>query len=344
MRQGLRALVVDDNEISLIVAQEILRELSIEAELAESGAKAVELCGLRSFDIILMDHIMPEMDGLEATKRIRVITNTPVVAMTANDDSGAADFYLSKGFAGFIKKPIDIKKLSNIVNKLVPQKGSAKNAASKKNKAPVCGMSLIYEAAEEAGLDVKSSVKKLGGNEKAYQTVLRLFTNNGPEKLKLLDETYAGKDWENFRITIHGQKSALANIGAASLSEEARTIEMAVTKGDIQIVDSVFVNFRIRFIGLIKILQALWSEDEEGERSEASEEDRAMMEKALRQAESDLEDLDQEKALEALAPLNNIRYGEPIDSGLSALRNAVDTYDYDKAAEMIKQLLKGAAQ
>ncbi|MDR0325956.1 MAG: response regulator [Oscillospiraceae bacterium] len=352
MRRGVLALVVDDSEINLIVAQELLRALSIEADLAGCGATAVEMCKLRRYDIILMDHLMPEMDGIEATRLIKDICDTPVIAMTANEDPDAQALFLANGFTGFLPKPVELEQMSSVITRLLPKKkphigGSPKTGETlheEDNSGPAARpVATLPMIAAELGLDVQKSISKLGGNETAYLSVLRLFTQTGPEKLRLLENMLASWSWKDFLIAIHGQKSALANIGAAALSEEARIIEAAVKDGKHELVEAVFGGFRTRYSTLCEKLHTLWPK-ENIEFRDATEEDRDQVFDTLRNIVVHLNNLEQEEALELLTPLLCVRFGEPLASSLTALRSAIGAYDYDGAADLIKRILKGASK
>ena len=117
---GVRVLVVDDEPMNLLVAESIFGAYGMEVQTAESGAEAVRRVGEELFDIIFMDHMMPEMDGVEAMRRIRELqraelTKTPVVALTANAVSGAREMLLSEGFDEFVAKPVERHKLERVL-------------------------------------------------------------------------------------------------------------------------------------------------------------------------------------------------------------------------------------
>ena len=114
-----RVLIVDDNAINLIVASEIIKTYDIEPEVANSGPEAIEMVKSKEYDLVFMDHMMPGMNGLEATAAIREldITQPAIVALTANAMLGMEDFYMRNGFDGYIPKPIDIDSLYNILER-----------------------------------------------------------------------------------------------------------------------------------------------------------------------------------------------------------------------------------
>ena len=124
----VNVLVVDDNEFNLKTVEALLSLLEIKARLVYSGKEAVDLVKRESFDIVFMDHMMPEMDGIEATHEIRnwekenspSKARLPIIALTANAVQGAKDMFLSNGFDGFISKPIEINDLKKVLIEWLP--------------------------------------------------------------------------------------------------------------------------------------------------------------------------------------------------------------------------------
>jgi PAS domain S-box-containing protein len=124
-----RVLLVDDMETNLYVAKGFLLPYGLEIDTALSGIEAIEKIKLgNAYDIVFMDHMMPEMDGIEAAKVIRANGYAaPIVALTANAIAGQAEVFMANGFDGFISKPIDIRELNASLNKFVRDKHSRVN-------------------------------------------------------------------------------------------------------------------------------------------------------------------------------------------------------------------------
>ncbi len=121
---GVRALVVDDEPMNLVVARGLFREYNMVIDTAQSGQEAIDKFTAEDFDIIFMDHMMPEMDGVESMKRIRNISEQQgrtvrIVALTANAVSGAREMFLKVGFDGFIAKPIIISEFERVMNRIM---------------------------------------------------------------------------------------------------------------------------------------------------------------------------------------------------------------------------------
>ena len=120
-------LVVDDNQINLTIVKGLLKKTLINIDLASSGRECLDMVTKKSYDIILLDHMMPEMDGLEVLTKLRAMDsnlsrNCPVIALTANAIVGAREQYLSAGFNDYLSKPIDYKELEAVIKKHLPSK------------------------------------------------------------------------------------------------------------------------------------------------------------------------------------------------------------------------------
>ncbi|MDR2594483.1 MAG: response regulator [Fibromonadaceae bacterium] len=117
-----RILVVDDIDTNLKVAKGLMLPYKMQVDLCLSGIEAIERVKANDYDLVFMDHMMPEMNGIEATKRIRkMYANLPIIALTVNAVSGAKEMFLSNGFSDFLSKPIDIIKLNSILEKWLPE-------------------------------------------------------------------------------------------------------------------------------------------------------------------------------------------------------------------------------
>jgi len=124
--RGVRALIVDDEPMNLVVGKSIFRNYGMEVSTVLSGPESIDICREQIFDIIFMDHMMSGMDGVEAMKRIRSDvagknTQIPIVALTANAMSSAKQMFLSEGFDGFVSKPIEIDELERVMKQVLPK-------------------------------------------------------------------------------------------------------------------------------------------------------------------------------------------------------------------------------
>ncbi|MDR0710141.1 MAG: response regulator [Spirochaetaceae bacterium] len=236
-----RILIVDDIQTNLSVAQGLLSLYHMDIYTAASGARAIEMVSQQNFDLILMDHMMPEMDGIEAVGAIRNLDKNyartiPIIALTANAVSGMKEMFLKNGFNDFLPKPIEIPKLDEIVTKWIPGEKKEYPGEWKAGKIPTVKnlmspeISLIIE-----GVDTQRGIAMTGGSEKGYRDVLSvLYTdirNRMPdfEKLAGIPEKtpLTLEEFSAFTIQAHALKSALASIGAFTVSRAAFALETA---------------------------------------------------------------------------------------------------------------------
>jgi len=122
----VKLLIVDDLPANLLVAQGLLAPYGSQVDTAASGREAIELVKNHNYDLIFMDHMMPEMDGVETVSAIRKIesyAHTPIIALTANALRGMKEFYLENGFQDYLSKPISPEALNEVINKWLGEEG-----------------------------------------------------------------------------------------------------------------------------------------------------------------------------------------------------------------------------
>ncbi|MCL2249981.1 MAG: ATP-binding protein [Oscillospiraceae bacterium] len=223
-----KVLLVDDIETNLKVGSGLLKLYGITAQTCLNGKSAIEAVLTGDYDLVLMDHMMPEMDGIEAVKIIRSLggyDDLPIIALTANAIVGAKEMFLNSGFNDFIPKPIELAKLTDTLSKWIPEE--------KKMKAELT-LETESEETEIVINDVDVARGKLlsGGSTVDYLDTLTVFRNDGISKLTELANCLESDDLSLYTTYVHALKSAAANIGAGKLSEKAKALEAAGKSGD----------------------------------------------------------------------------------------------------------------
>ncbi len=248
---GAEALVVDDEPMNLIVAQNILKRYGMHVTTAESGNEAVELCRARNFDIVFMDHMMPGMDGIEAMKLIRANSRDkrelPIVALTANAVSTARETFLSVGFDGFVSKPVELVELERVLRRVMPkslivsdsryaeeEQHQITDAAAEENLPENSGD--ILGRLSEAGLDTAQGLRYCGEEEEFYLSMLTQFAQETEKKQKSMQEFFEKKDLKNYEILVHSLKSTLKMLGSETMSERAKELEFAAKDGNYSLI------------------------------------------------------------------------------------------------------------
>ncbi len=219
-------LVVDDTEMNLTVIESLLKKTAIRIDTCMSGKEAISLTRDKSYDIIFIDHMMPDMDGIETLKHIREsgkCIDVPAVALTANAVSGAREMYLGAGFTDCLFKPVDGEKLEKLLFDMLPK--------NKIKEGEFESIDEIDEIDEAAGLTNCGSLE-------GYINVLSVFRQTTENKAREIEDLYRKEDIEMYTIKVHALKSSARIIGAGQLSGLARSLEDAGKSGDLDYINA----------------------------------------------------------------------------------------------------------
>jgi len=244
-----RVLLVDDALTNLTVAKGLLAPYQMQIDTCVSGEESLELIRQNEYDMVLMDHMMPGMDGLEATARIRGMEKSrgfPIVALTANAVSGMREIFLANGMDDFLAKPIDVARLDEILRKWIP--GEKQQPLVKRNDAiaptdPDAPFSID-------GVDAQAGMLMSGGMVANYRSVLEQYCRDVTARTEFLTFARAESDLKSFAMHAHVLKSASASIGATALSEEAASLENAAELEDMEFLRERLERFREDIIRL----------------------------------------------------------------------------------------------
>ncbi len=233
-----KVLVVDDNLINRKVAIGFLKNYGFELFEAASGPEAIEMVRKTKFNMIFMDHMMPEMDGIEATRIIReecgMNGRSPIIiALTANAMAGVREKFLNNGFQDFIPKPLDRKPLNEVLSRWIP---NAYKKMQTQQPADDSQPKITFEDIRITGIDIEEAKKHHSGEVEDFIELLNLYCMDGQRKGRYLEELLEKEDYKNYGIEVHGLKSASANVGAMELSAQAREHEEAATMGDVDFI------------------------------------------------------------------------------------------------------------
>ena len=247
-----KLLVVDDNVVNRKVLRNLLKETAIQVTEAASGAECLQLVQENQFDLIFLDHMMPEMDGVETLHCMKALPeypckDTPVVVLTANAVSGAKEAYLSEGFDDFLSKPIVPDKLEAMLLKMLPEALLCTvREPVKKPEAQEAAALPLEELPFVEGLDWNYAWLHLPEYELLAYTV-REFYDQIDSAADCLERAYRQcteeKNPEPYRIQVHAMKSLAATIGIISLSGIARVLESAAKDGRIEVILSMTAIF-----------------------------------------------------------------------------------------------------
>lgn len=236
---GTHILVVDDMEMNRIVAKEMLLQTGAIVDVAGSGEEGLTLMKEQHYDLIFMDQMMPDMDGIATFEEMKRMNHqnktTPVIAMTANAVKGAKEMYLQHGFADYISKPIFEEKMWKILERFLADKQT--EAVEKKNSDG--GAEENKKSLQERFpyLDTEQGMSVCMEDEDFYLKILKVYLKD--EMVDTLQQDYEAGAWAQYQIHVHGLKNVSANIGAMELSEQFKGLEYAIKNHDIPDMDYI---------------------------------------------------------------------------------------------------------
>lgn len=247
-----KILVVDDVTMNLKVVEGLLKATKIQIDTAVSGSECLECVKTTPYQMIFLDHMMPEMDGLETLEHMKNLADnpnaqTPVIMLTANAIVGAKEEYIEAGFTDYLTKPIRETELLEMILKYLPEElvcenggqGIEKSQDAQDMEQPEAGgegAEPLQRLEQLEGLDVKTGLTYCMNEEDFYIEMLQEFLQ--ADKASQLKHFLAEEDWDNYRTIVHALKSTSLTIGAAHLSGEAKALEMAAKEGNMDYIRS----------------------------------------------------------------------------------------------------------
>jgi len=320
-----KILIVDDVETNLFVAVGLMKLYKLQIETAMSGKEAIEkIKSGKEYDIIFMDHMMPEMDGIEAVKHIRDLGyKASIVALTANAVAGQAEVFKSNGFDDFISKPIDIRQLNAVLNKLVRDKQPPEVIEAARNQ----------KEDKESGASSSLQVDSL---------LIESFIRDASKTISLLDELIAGPEWhtseellKKFTIIVHGIKSSLWNIGEIELSKFALNLETAGREHNTEQIISDIPDFMRQLRALLERIKNI--QNERINSISAEEEDAESMRDKLFEIKERTEDYDRKGVLEIISGIVNCN--KEARDVLDKIKEFIIHSDFEEADKVIEAIM-----
>jgi CheY-like chemotaxis protein len=376
-----RLLVVDDIATNLRVVEGLLAPYKAEVDTCLSGAQAIELVKRaasqkREYDIVFMDHMMPEMDGIETTAAIRawekdlrengvMRKQVPIIALTANAVVGMREMFIENGFNDFLSKPIDVSKLDEILDRWIPREkremGSRESGVGgevrRQSELPTRSDSeqqshslfpTPYSLSSQSlipipGIDITKGIALTGGKLDTYRHVLSIFCDDAEKRLPLLQTVPEADALSAFVTQVHALKSASASIGAAEVSAVAAGLEAVGKAGD-----TAFIGKQLPyFAGLLSALVAGirdWEKamkERDSEKSAAANRlDRETVTPFLHELAAALKSQKADDIDRILEHLMAQSLDVGIKTAVEQISDEVLMAEYDKAVEILDNVMK----
>ncbi|MDR0320363.1 MAG: response regulator [Treponema sp.] len=339
-------LVVDDNEFNLKVAVGLLSLYRIDAKVAFSGREAIDMIRQNDFDIVFMDHMMPEMDGIEATLEIRKLgtqyAHLPVIALTANAIRGAREMFLENGFNDLVTKPVDSRELNRVLEKWLPPEKIKRRAESEiSGQQTQIGESPeiedFFDALRKiAEINTKTGLKYVSGMKEMYYKTIKLFHKKLISECEKMSAFINSGDMNGFSISIHAMKSMLASIGAERFSDSVFELEIAAKKNDLLFCTKKFPKFKEKLLYLNEHLSVIFPKREGNFAKEQGT--AACLRENVQKALNAANDFNNDASRKAVNVLLSYDFGAETNTLLESAMVALKNFDFDRAIESLEAI------
>ncbi len=336
-----RILVVDDNYMNLVVFKSLIKETGIVTDSAESGDEGIALTASGKYDIIFLDHMMPQKDGIETLAEIRADAQNPnqasvIVCLTANAIAGARQEYLDAGFDDYLTKPIDPDKLEEMILKYLPQEKvewveegeTAKEDDSNSDDETAKRLKLL----EGSPIDTQKGIKN-NGDAESYMTILKIFYDSIESKSREIEELYSSGDIKNYTIRVHALKSSARIIRAEEFGEKGQLLENAGKGNDIDYIRNNHESFMKAYMGFKEILEPVCCEEEAEDKIQA---DRSDMEEAYNKLKQAAEDMDCNGLEDIFNEYDKFSIPEEDRQLWNSIKEAAERFEYDSITSLLE--------
>lgn len=342
-----KVLIVDDSVVNLRVLEGMLETFDMNITKCKSGSEALEILEENTFDLIILDQRMPEMDGIELLHIIRKMENVnsiiPILCATADFGPEVSQYLLNEGFQNYLAKPIRKFYLERMLREYMPRELAVNFEIEDKTDSDK------EKEAEDStpkdnplDIDFENGLENVGGNEAAFASVVNAYYKEGLSKINIINDYLSNNDITNYVIDVHALKSSSAAIGAKGLSALFKELEFAGRGNNIEFLNAHTSNVINMFSRVLdKVHDYLVSIDAYEEDNadmpdgEEVEFDRSLAEDIIKA----LEKFSIKDSEEKIAALSTTNFGPKINSCIKDIKKCIDTFDYIKAKEMLKELI-----
>lgn len=329
-------LIVDDNAVNLTVAEGLLEPLKMQIDTVTSGQAAIGKIANFHYDIVFMDHMMPELDGVETTHIIRRFhseyNDVPIIALTANAVEGTKEMFCREGMNDFIGKPIEIRILVDKVRQWLPvekiQKVKMPFHLSETDREPK-----RLEPIVVGDLDVETAMKFFVYEDLFWKT-LKVYYRSIEKKAQTIRDMLEKKDWTGYTIEVHALKSSSKQIGAISLSEKAAAMEKAGNARDSAAIREGTEEMLRQYLEYLTVLEPFCAEEEEDEAQKKQISKETLMD-CFDRLSAAIEDLDMDQVDKVMEEMNHYRYESGEIEFFRQLKEAVEEFDVDRCEEIL---------
>lgn len=342
-------LVVDDDPVNLKVASGLMKTYEVKTDVAGSGAEALKMIDSELYDIIFLDHMMPDMDGIETFRRLRkkngfYFKEVPVIALTANTVFGAREMFLEEGFQDFLPKPIEVSALKRVLKTYIPdEKIIMENDITEASMAdtPIVTDDTQQEDVLQADdfIDYKQGMIYCGSQENLME-VLQLHYEEGNENWHKIKKAYDDEDWKNYVIFVHGLKSSMKSVGINKLSGMAELLEMAGKEENIDYINKNNEALLSEYSRVIDGLEEMFGCSNVETTADLKETDAAELRRICAEFEDIVYSFDPDKMMQVINELKQYSCnGVSLADKLVQIEKKIVNSDYMSAADALKRII-----
>lgn len=339
-------LAVDDNNMNLTVLKSLLKRTLIKVDTAQSAQECYELCRERDYDLIFMDYMMPDVDGIEAMEKLRQMDGgrmkeTPIIVLTADATPERKKLFMEKGFDDYLLKPVDVSLLESTLIKHLPENLVTRVDKQEQIEVPEEALLQFKKILSDHDISFDMAMKHLSGDVLQFVRIAEFFVESAEEGAAKLKNSIKEHDYEKAAFMIHSIKGNSGNVGAEDLFYNARRLEKRAKENDGTYVDAAAPLFFMEWERAKEGLSAFLSEFEKIRPSlnVIQDENESVLDK----------DTLIDRLLEAISNGNQapaLKYTDELaallgeDDAINELRSCIRSIDFDKAEEVLLSIKK----
>lgn len=331
-----KLLFIDDTQMNLDVVKGLLKRTGIQVDTCLSGKEGLKLVCKDEYDIIFIDHRMPEPDGIETLHLMKELAdnknlNKPCIALTANAITGVKQMYLDEGFTDYLSKPVNPEKLENMIRNYIPKELVEIRKEQKNTAKPVIS--------KIDGIDINMAFRNIGSKELLEETLIQ-FYKTIDENVRELDSLFSTRNLKEYRIKVHALKSTARLIGAKNLSNQAEDLENSAEKDDLDSIIENHSSMLETYLSYKKKLKAFYEiNKKENENEKKTLLTNAEFAEFLKKLSDCVENFDSTGMEALINDLNNKIIPDSFSKQISRISSYVEKIDFDSLKNELEKLL-----
>ena len=337
-------LVVDDNDMNRLVIKKLLKETKAHVTTLESGIACLEEVKKKHYDIIFLDHMMPEMDGIQTLHALEnqeenMCKQSPIIVLTANAISGAREMYLKEGFVDYLSKPINSDKLEKMIVDYLPKElvkvetvDVKEEAEKEENQKEETDNEWEYVT----GLDMHEA-KQYNPDRESFDQLLKMYYDTIESKAKQIEEYEQSEQIKEYTIQVHALKSSSRIIGATVISELAARLEAAGNAEDLNKIHKDTPLLLALYRKYREFLEPFVPKEEEAEKVEASNEEIIVKLSLLKSA---MEEFDLNSADDIMKEIQEIKIPDVLQEDFETLQEYITNFNVEETPKLIDEMIE----